>query len=89
MDHIKGVLEFDILDHPREWWEGFEAGLVYVLMVHQYPVIKGECARNNEEQLFLMARQSGYNWEWHPLPGNEKTDVTFVLVNQESDGEDD
>lgn len=76
------------LSHSKEWKDGFEAGILYVLMSGQIPYIAGKCARTNEELVFAFARRCGYTWTWQPLPGNEQSMVTFKLPGTGDDDDD-
>ena len=77
----------DALPHTKEWRDGFEVGVLYVLMTEQCDYIAGKCARTNEETIFALARRAGYTCEWKPERGNEKTQITLCLLNAD-DAED-
>ena len=71
------------VNHTREWLDGFEVGILYVLMSEQLPYISGKCARNNEETIFALANRCGYTWNWSPLHGNLQSAIDLTLRSAE------
>lgn len=65
-----------ILDKDRKWQEGFEVGIVFLLMLQRCPELQGTYASINEEQLFLFASQLEYDVEWKKR-SNGKTWMRF------------
>lgn len=86
-EHSENPLDaiIDATKHTREWLDGFEVGILYVLMGERVPHIAGVCARNNEEIIFALAGKCGYTWEWNPRKGNEQSDVCFTQAHESDD----
>ena len=75
MSHKEDTSSVDFLTSDPAWRRGFEAGVVYMLMSEQHPRIYGVYSGLNSEQLFLLAHQFGYLFEWKPL------DSTRIAIN--------
>ena len=67
----------DILSDSAAWSSGFEAGIVYTLMSQGVDKIAGSYSARNSEQLFLMASQLGYRFDWKESPKDEIVHIMF------------
>lgn len=76
-----------VLPHTEEWFMGFECGVLYTLMSGQWTSISGEYFKENQEQLFILAKTFGYTYEWHPVNG-ERAAITFVLKPKQQEEPD-
>lgn len=78
--------ETTLLSTAAEWRRGFLAGLVFLLMKQQYPIISGVYDSADEEQLFLFASQHGYDVDWKAIGGGH-TEIVFVFPKEDDDGD--
>jgi len=72
----------NIIMHSDEWQNGFEAGMVYALMLSRCPYMTGLYHSINEEDLFLFASQMGYETSWK-LMKHGLTAIEFTLRDVE------
>lgn len=71
--------DLPVLNHSDVWWQGFEVGVLYLLMAQQPVMIQGQCANENQEQVFALASRFGYDVEWESSQGSRRTDLRLML----------